>query len=66
MDLDIVLWGGGRTVNIKGKLPNDEGGLSIPHIRLPEREFVLRSLSELDPHLPHPISGKLGELYEVW
>ena len=46
LDLDILLYG--RTVL-------DAPGLTIPHPRMVEREFVLDPLAELAPGLRHPV-----------
>jgi len=37
------------------KRDSEEGSLFVPHVRLHEREFVLRPLAELAPSLPHPL-----------
>lgn len=37
----------------------EEPGLTVPHPRMLERDFVLRPLVELDPELRHPIRGRL-------
>jgi len=42
IDLDIILYGE-ETI--------DEPGLTIPHPRMREREFVMRGLTEIAPHL---------------
>jgi len=43
LDLDLLLYGDEQI---------DEPGLTVPHPRLHEREFVLEPLRELDPELP--------------
>jgi 2-amino-4-hydroxy-6-hydroxymethyldihydropteridine diphosphokinase len=42
IDLDLLLYGNRKV---------DEPGLSVPHPRMGEREFVLGPLSEIDPDL---------------
>jgi 2-amino-4-hydroxy-6-hydroxymethyldihydropteridine diphosphokinase len=49
LDLDLILYGA-RIV--------EEEGLSIPHPRFREREFVLRPLTEIAPELIDPVSGQ--------
>lgn len=46
IDLDILLYGD-RVVR--------EGGLDIPHPRLPQRRFVLEPLVSLAPNVRHPV-----------
>lgn len=58
IDIDIIFYGN-ETI--------DEPDLSIPHVGLAERDFVLRPLCDLDPELIDPRSGKkvstlLGEV----
>jgi len=50
IDIDILLYG--RRI-IEG------GNLIIPHPGMKERRFVLLPLSELDPSLTDPVSGRL-------
>ncbi|KAM3537360.1 hypothetical protein ARSEF1564_009721 [Beauveria bassiana] len=50
IDLDILLYGDERISNER---------LTIPHIGIPEREFVLRPLSELAPPPPPRVSFNL-------
>ncbi|MGP1347371.1 MAG: 2-amino-4-hydroxy-6-hydroxymethyldihydropteridine diphosphokinase, partial [Phycisphaerales bacterium] len=45
LDLDLILYNN-HTIN--------EPGLTIPHPRLHERDFVLRPAVALAPHWPHP------------
>jgi len=55
LDLDLILFG--------AELVN-EPGLSIPHPRFREREFVLAPLAEIAPEIVDPVTGKrVGELY---
>ncbi len=49
LDLDLLLY---------GDLVLDEPGLTVPHPRLHERDFVLRPLAEIAPHLVHPTLGR--------
>lgn len=49
VDIDIIFYGN----NIY-----EEEGLTIPHPRMHERDFVLRPLNDLDHNLKHPILGK--------
>ena len=54
LDLDILFY---------DDLVIDEKRLTIPHPDLHNREFVLRSLNELNPRLRHPLLGK--SVYEM-
>ena len=49
LDLDILFY---------DDLVINEKDLTIPHPDLPNREFVLKSLNELNPRLRHPLLGK--------
>ncbi len=49
IDLDILYYGNERI---------DEKGLTIPHPRIKEREFVLKGLRELG--IPHLLKGDVG------
>jgi 2-amino-4-hydroxy-6-hydroxymethyldihydropteridine diphosphokinase len=49
IDIDILLWGA-RTI----KTPH----LIIPHPELPNRRFTLLPLTEIAPHLIHPLENK--------
>jgi 2-amino-4-hydroxy-6-hydroxymethyldihydropteridine diphosphokinase len=53
IDLDLLLY---------GDLELDEPGLTVPHPRLHEREFVLEPLAELAPELVVPGRGPLKAL----
>ena len=56
LDLDLLLYGD-QVV--------DQEGLTVPHPRMHEREFVLRPLFELAPDLLHPILRQtVSELLE--
>ena len=55
LDLDILLYGDQRI---------EEPGLTIPHIGLPERSFVLWPLVELDPSLMVPGMGAVQDLQQ--
>jgi dihydrofolate synthase/folylpolyglutamate synthase len=48
LDIDILFYGGQVIA---------EPGISVPHPRLAEREFVLAPLAELAPGLRHPVTG---------
>ena len=52
IDLDIVFY---EDVIIKTE------DLQIPHPHMQQREFVLRPLSELAPHMVHPVLNKTVE-----
>ena len=52
IDLDLLLFGD-RTVN--------DDGLTIPHPRMHEREFVLKPLVEIAPDAVNPASGKTAQ-----
>jgi 2-amino-4-hydroxy-6-hydroxymethyldihydropteridine diphosphokinase len=54
IDLDLLLYGG-ETI--------DEPGLTVPHPRLAEREFVLEPLLELDPQLALPDGRRIIKLW---
>lgn len=49
IDIDILFYG-------KQTLSTPE--LTIPHLRIAERAFVLMPLEEIAPELTHPLSGK--------
>ena len=49
LDLDILVY---------GRLVMDSPLLTLPHPRMSERAFVLLPLSEIAPHLRHPVSGE--------
>jgi 2-amino-4-hydroxy-6-hydroxymethyldihydropteridine diphosphokinase len=53
IDLDLLLYGNEEI---------EEPGLTVPHPRLAEREFVLEPLLELDPALTLPDGRALREL----
>jgi 2-amino-4-hydroxy-6-hydroxymethyldihydropteridine diphosphokinase len=54
LDLDLILYG----VSVI-----DESGLSVPHPRFRERDFVLKPLSDIAPDMRDPITGRtIGEL----
>lgn len=48
LDLDILLWDGGK---------HRSRSLAIPHPLLAQRDFALRPLSEIAPHWRDPVSG---------
>ena len=55
LDLDLILYGA-EVMN--------EPGLSIPHPRFREREFVLAPLAEIAPEMVDPVTGRtVKELY---
>jgi 2-amino-4-hydroxy-6-hydroxymethyldihydropteridine diphosphokinase len=49
LDLDLILYGNSVI---------DEPGLSVPHPRFREREFVLGPLAEIAPDMVDPVTGK--------
>ncbi len=49
IDLDLLLYGDSIV---------DDDGLTIPHPRMHQREFVLRPLAEIAPDAMHPTLGK--------
>ena len=49
IDLDLLLYG--------EEVCNGEE-LTLPHLGIPERDFVLRPLHDLAPELVHPVSGR--------
>ena len=55
IDLDLLVYGSEAV---------DEPGLSVPHPRLHERQFVLEPLVELDPELEIPGRGRVSELLD--
>jgi 2-amino-4-hydroxy-6-hydroxymethyldihydropteridine diphosphokinase len=54
IDLDLLLYGD-QTI--------EEPGLTVPHPRLAERDFVLEPLHELDPELALPDGRRIIELW---
>jgi 2-amino-4-hydroxy-6-hydroxymethyldihydropteridine diphosphokinase len=56
IDLDLLIYG---TQTI------DEKNLSVPHVGVAERAFVLVPLSELNPELVVPKLGKVSELLKL-
>jgi 2-amino-4-hydroxy-6-hydroxymethyldihydropteridine diphosphokinase len=54
IDLDLLLYGD-QTIQ--------EPGLTVPHPRLAERDFVLEPLHELDPELALPDGRRIIELW---
>lgn len=52
IDIDILLYGDEKI---------DSPALTIPHPRLTKRGFTLCPLTEIAPHLEHPISGETME-----
>jgi 2-amino-4-hydroxy-6-hydroxymethyldihydropteridine diphosphokinase len=56
IDIDILFY---------GELVISEADLKIPHPDLANREFVLRSMVELEPEFVHPVMQKtMSELYK--
>jgi len=51
LDIDILLYGD------QGEVTVDEPGLTIPHPRMLEREFVMLPLQELAPNLLERLKG---------
>ncbi|PZT95029.1 2-amino-4-hydroxy-6-hydroxymethyldihydropteridine diphosphokinase [Sphingomonas sp.] len=57
IDLDIVLWSGGRW---------HSRGLCVPHIAFRERLFVLRPLRDVAPDWRDPVSGRtIRQLHQL-
>ena len=57
IDLDIVLWSGGRW---------HSRGLCVPHIAFRERLFVLRPLCDVAPDWRDPVSGRtIRQLHQL-
>ncbi len=52
IDVDLLLYDGQVL---------DEPGLTVPHPRMLERDFVMRPLIEMDPKLRHPTAGLLAD-----
>ncbi|HKJ91919.1 MAG TPA: 2-amino-4-hydroxy-6-hydroxymethyldihydropteridine diphosphokinase [Longimicrobiales bacterium] len=52
IDVDLLLY---------DQLELSEPGLTVPHPRMLERDFVLRPLVELEPELRHPEAGRLAD-----
>ena len=75
LDVDILFYGE-EVVSVEAPLPKqgtlpsfpkgmEEGGLEVPHPRLPERKFVLEPLADIAPDLRHPVSGAtVKEMFE--
>ena len=49
IDLDIIFY---------GSLILDESGITIPHPKFRQREFVLKPLNEIAPSFKDPVTGK--------
>ena len=49
LDADLILYGAEKI---------DEDGLSVPHPRFREREFVLAPLAEIAPEMIDPVTGE--------
>jgi len=49
LDVDLILYGEERI---------EEDGLSVPHPRFREREFVLAPLAEIAPQMIDPVTGE--------
>ncbi|MGW8190472.1 2-amino-4-hydroxy-6-hydroxymethyldihydropteridine diphosphokinase [Sphingomonas hankookensis] len=57
IDLDIVLWSGGRW---------HSRGLCVPHVAFRERLFVLRPLRDVAPDWRDPVSGRtIRQLHQL-
>jgi 2-amino-4-hydroxy-6-hydroxymethyldihydropteridine diphosphokinase len=52
LDLDVVLWSGGRWVSGRGR-----SALTIPHPAFAQRTFVLAPARTIAPHWRDPLSG---------
>ncbi|MDD2474922.1 MAG: 2-amino-4-hydroxy-6-hydroxymethyldihydropteridine diphosphokinase [Dysgonamonadaceae bacterium] len=50
IDIDILLY--------DNLIINDKPNLTIPHSKMHERDFVLKPLSEIAPHVIHPVLNK--------
>lgn len=55
LDLDLLFYGD-RVIRTER--------LTVPHPQIPRRMFVLEPFKEIDPHFPHPLTGKTVE--EMW
>ena len=55
LDLDLLFYGD-RVIRTER--------LVVPHPQIAKRMFVLEPLKEIDPYLPHPLTGKTVE--EMW
>jgi 2-amino-4-hydroxy-6-hydroxymethyldihydropteridine diphosphokinase len=55
LDVDLILYGDAIV---------DEDGLSVPHPRFRERDFVLRPLAEIAPEMIDPVTGLT--IAELW
>jgi 2-amino-4-hydroxy-6-hydroxymethyldihydropteridine diphosphokinase len=55
LDVDLILYGDAII---------EEDGLSVPHPRFRERDFVLRPLAEIAPEMVDPVTGlTIAQLY---
>jgi len=63
VDLDIIFYGD-DVIDFRSDV-DDRGHLIVPHMRMHEREFVLRPLCDVDDSYVHPVLKKsLGDLLQ--
>ena len=58
VDQDRFINGWDRDILLYDDLILNEPHLTIPHIEIPKRQFVLEPLSEIAPHVRHPVLNR--------